>query len=65
MSNWFSDRSLTAILRKIRLIILPERVLGNPGAYCITSGIAKGPIFSRTAKKNTREDNFKKKKLKI
>ena len=38
--------SLCAILRKIRRIILPERVLGNPGAHCIKSGEAIGPIFS-------------------
>lgn len=40
--------SLMAILRKILRIILPDLVFGKPGAYWITSGMAKGPIFSRT-----------------
>jgi hypothetical protein len=29
--------SLSAILRNIRRIILPERVFGSPGAHCNTS----------------------------
>ena len=40
--------SLAAILRRIRRIILPLRVLGSPGAQWITSGAAIGPISRRT-----------------
>ncbi len=29
-------------------MILPERVLGRPGAHWITSGLAIGPISLRT-----------------
>ena len=29
-------------------MILPERVLGRPGAHWMTSGAAKGPISVRT-----------------
>ena len=36
--------SLAAILRNIRLIIFPDRVLGSPGAHWIASGVAIGPI---------------------
>ena len=42
------SRSPMAILRKTRLMILPERVLGSPGASCMKSGVANGPIFFRT-----------------
>lgn len=34
----------------IELLYLPDRVFGNPGAFCIKSGVAIGPIFSRTVK---------------
>src|SRR5579883_1086269 len=40
---WFS-----AILRKIRRMILPDRVLGRPGANWMRSGEAIGPISLRT-----------------
>lgn len=40
--------SFWAILRRILLMILPDLVLGRPGACWITSGVANGPIFSRT-----------------
>src|ERR1019366_117874 len=36
--------SPSAILRRMRRMILPERVLGRPGANWITSGLAMGPI---------------------
>ena len=36
--------SLAAIFLKILLIILPDLVLGKPGANCIRSGVAIGPI---------------------
>ena len=36
--------SLLAILRRIRRIILPERVLGNPDVNWILSSFAMGPI---------------------
>ena len=36
--------SPSATLRRIRRMILPERVLGRPGAHWMTSGWAKGPI---------------------
>lgn len=49
--------SPTAILRNIRLIIFPERVLGNAGASWMTSGMANAPIFSRTRNK-MRLDHF-------
>ena len=35
-------------LRRMRRMILPERVLGKPGAQWITSGVAMGPISVRT-----------------
>src|SRR6185437_12381846 len=38
------DMSPSAILRRMRRMILPERVLGKPGANWITSGLAIGPI---------------------
>ena len=34
--------SFSAILRRMRRMILPERVLGRPGAHWITSGVAIG-----------------------
>ena len=40
--------SLAAIFRRIRRMILPERVLGRPGAHWIRSGVAVGPISLRT-----------------
>src|SRR5579871_6718249 len=40
--------SSSAILRRIRRMILPERVLGRPGANWIWSGEAIGPISLRT-----------------
>src|SRR3954451_2259847 len=40
--------SFSAILRRMRRMILPERVLGRPGANWITSGEAIGPISLRT-----------------
>ncbi len=39
---------LVAILRRMRRMILPERVLGRPGAQWMTSGVAMGPMTSRT-----------------
>ena len=39
---------LVAILRRMRRMILPERVLGRPGAQWMTSGVAIGPMTSRT-----------------
>ena len=47
-SSWFS-----AIFRKIRRMIFPERVFGNPGAQWITSGAAIGPISFRTCWTNS------------
>mmetsp|Transcript_3434 Transcript_3434/g.7500 ORF Transcript_3434/g.7500 Transcript_3434/m.7500 type:complete len:253 (-) Transcript_3434:511-1269(-) len=41
--------SLFAILRRMRRIILPERVFGRPGAQWMTSGVAMGPMALRTA----------------
>src|SRR3546814_4977811 len=41
-------KSFSAILRKIRRMILPERVLGRPGVRWIWSGVAIGPISLRT-----------------
>ena len=41
-------KSFSAILRRMRRMILPERVLGRPGAHWITSGVAIGPISLRT-----------------
>ena len=38
------DTSPSAILRKIRRMIFPDRVLGNAGANWIASGVAIGPI---------------------
>jgi hypothetical protein len=40
--------SFSAILRRMRRMILPERVLGRPGANWIMSGEAIGPISLRT-----------------
>src|SRR5690349_19574643 len=40
--------SFSAILRRMRRMILPERVLGRPGAHWIRSGLAIGPISLRT-----------------
>lgn len=40
--------SPVAILRKIRRMILPERVLGNESVQCKISGVASGPISLRT-----------------
>src|SRR5689334_4370253 len=40
--------SSSAILRRIRRMIFPERVLGRPGANWMTSGAAIGPISLRT-----------------
>src|SRR6516164_1513239 len=40
--------SSSAILRRIRRMILPERVFGSPGANWIRSGEAIGPISLRT-----------------
>ena len=40
--------SLEAILRKIRRIILPDRVLGSSGTITIVFGVAKGPILVLT-----------------
>jgi hypothetical protein len=42
------SNSLAATLRRIRRMILPERVLGRPGAHWMTSGLAIGPISLRT-----------------
>jgi polyribonucleotide nucleotidyltransferase len=40
--------TVARILRRMRRMILPERVLGRPGAHWITSGVAIGPISLRT-----------------
>src|SRR5690606_19248176 len=40
--------SFSAILRRMRRMILPERVLGRPGAHWMRSGEAMGPISFRT-----------------
>ena len=42
-----SSVSSVAILRRIRRMILPERVLGRFGAQWITSGVAMGPMTLR------------------
>src|SRR5579862_5755602 len=42
------DVSPSAILRRMRRMILPERVLGRPGANWITSGFAIGEISFET-----------------
>src|SRR5882757_4030545 len=42
------DTSPSAILRRMRRMILPLRVLGRPGANCSLSGAAIGPISVRT-----------------
>src|SRR5215469_9784126 len=47
--------SPSAILRRMRRMILPERVLGRPGANWITSGLAMGPISWPT---NWRSSSF-------
>src|SRR5262249_9109881 len=41
-------KSFSTILRRMRRMILPERVLGRPGAHWMTSGVAIGPISLRT-----------------
>src|SRR3546814_2296813 len=38
------EKSFSPILRKMRRMILPERVLGKDGVNWITSGVAIGPI---------------------
>ena len=43
-----APNSSSAILRRMRRMILPERVLGRPGANWIRSGEAIGPISLRT-----------------
>src|SRR6185312_9775085 len=43
-----APKSSSAILRKIRRMILAERVLGKPGANWILSGVAMAPISRRT-----------------
>src|SRR6476646_6393159 len=43
-----ASTSFSAIFRKIRRMILPDRVLGRPGANWMTSGAAIGPISLRT-----------------
>lgn len=45
--SWSSSKA--AILRSTRRMILPDRVLGRPGAQWMTSGAANAPICSRTA----------------
>ena len=40
------SKSFEAIFLKIRLIIFPDLVFGNPAVICIKSGVAIGPIFS-------------------
>src|SRR5690606_24173721 len=52
VSPMFSS-SLAAILRRMRRMILPERVLGRPGANWMISGRAKGPISWRTQSTNS------------
>jgi hypothetical protein len=41
-------KSFSAILRKMRRMIFPERVFGKPGANWMRSGAAIGPISCRT-----------------
>lgn len=41
-----SDCSPSAILRRMRRIIFPERVFGNPVTNCILSSLAMAPIWS-------------------
>jgi hypothetical protein len=41
--------SFAAIFLRMRLMILPERVFGRPGAQCISSGCAIGPISFLTS----------------
>ena len=43
-----APKSFSAILRRMRRMILPERVFGRPGAHWIRSGVAIGPISVRT-----------------
>ena len=43
-----APKSFSAILRRMRRMILPDRVLGRPGANWIRSGLAIGPISLRT-----------------
>src|SRR6476646_1185388 len=38
------EKSSSAILRRMRRMILPDRVLGRPGENWIWSGVASGPI---------------------
>ena len=45
------SRSLRAILRRTRRIILPERVFGRPGAFWMISGCAIGPMRCLTENK--------------
>ena len=40
--------SFSAILRRIRRMILPLRVFGRPGVKWMMSGLAMGPISLRT-----------------
>src|SRR5688572_7455513 len=48
--------SFSAILRKIRRMILPLRVFGSAGANCSTSGVAIGPIsFLTRSEEHTSE----------
>src|SRR6185295_1910300 len=42
------EGSSSAILRRMRRMIFPERVFGRPGANWIRSGVAIGPISLRT-----------------
>lgn len=44
--------SCATILRRMRRIILPERVMGRDGVTHKMSGAAKGPISSRTWLRN-------------
>lgn len=46
-TSWSS--SLLAILRRMRRMILPDRVFGRPGAQWMTSGVATGPMCWRTS----------------
>ena len=45
------SRSLRAILRRTRRMILPERVFGRPGAFWMISGCAIGPMRCLTENK--------------
>src|SRR5690606_17420392 len=48
-----APNSFSAILRRMRRMILPERVLGRPGANWMRSGEAIGPISLRTQLRNS------------